>query len=288
MPVFRLCIILVDGLGQIVFGTTDVIARDVFVIVEIRSDGGIDDSLISIFHGEHPVTIGHYATFRFHRRASLELHFAFQAFMQGRDAFQCDVIPLRSDDDVLMWAGHRRIKCDFPRLAGSHACDDHLVGKGCKCLTQITDTIHFIAYHGTCRVKAQLPVIVRITRMPRKVQAQIAERLIRHALISLCLHMRCTQVLSLLILAGKHQFTYFRKPFFRFRTRIIIGTSSPNGLLVQLDLLCARIAIKHCSQPSIAQGQGFCPDVCRLVIPQLVLLCPHGCRREHTCQKASH
>ena len=283
MAALGIGIVLADSLRQVVLGTGDVVSRDVLVVVEVRPDGRIDDSLIGMLHRQDSVAVGHHATASLHGRASLELHLALECLVERRDSFQRDVIALGGNDDVLVRTGHGRIERHLPGLACRHTGDDNLVGKRSERLALEAYPVDLVAHHGTGGVQAQLAVVVGVAGVSGEVQPQVAEGLVRHTLIGLRLDMCRAQVLCLLVLPRQHELAYLGQPLPRFGTGVVVRASCPDGLFVELELLGCGVAVEHRAQTSVTQREGFRPDMRRLVVPQLVLLCLQREKRQPPC-----
>ena len=112
---------------------------------------------------------------------------------------------------------------------------------------------------------------------------QTAQREILHAVRSLD-ELLVYQVLSLLFLAVEDEAAHLFQICFCCGAVVIMWTSTPERVFVQLNLFCLRAAIDHSSQSAVAYGECLQPDGGRFVVPQafriVAVLRLHAYRKE--------
>ena len=75
------------------------------------------------------------------------------------------------------------------------------------------------------------------------------------------------EVLSLLLLTTEYKVSHLVQVLGRGGAVVIVGTTAPERVLVQLDLVGLRTAIDHATQTTIANRQGLKPYLGGGVVP---------------------
>lgn len=82
------------------------------------------------------------------------------------------------------------------------------------------------------------------------------------------------QLLSLFLFAIKNQLPNVGQGGQGIRIIVPVGATAPDGMLIELNGFFAHIAIHHCPQPTIANGQSIFPYLARrLVVPEFERWC---------------
>ena len=79
-------------------------------------------------------------------------------------------------------------------------------------------------------------------------------------------------ILGFVFTALENHVTYRAQIILRNRAVVVMGSSAPECLLVELDFLFLYATIDHGAHAGIAQWQGFEPRCCRLSIPESLVV----------------
>ena len=81
-----------------------------------------------------------------------------------------------------------------------------------------------------------------------------------------------------LLLASEDRIAHGLQMCFSLRTVIVVGRTTPERFLIQLNLLNVGFTVHHRSQMGIPYGQGLEPVGCRTAVPETEVLCVCGHR----------
>ena len=154
---------------------------------------------------------------------------------------------------------------------GSDAHGHDIAAKGCEILALVVDAIGGISGDGTGRVERQLTVVAGVGTLTGETEVEVAEGLVRHAVVGAALHMLGGQVLGFLVAALPNQLAHLGQVFQGLGVGVVVGLPGPDGLLVQLQPVGGHIAVDHGPQTAVADGKGLVPVLCRSVVPQQML-----------------
>ena len=176
-----------------------------------------------------------------------------------------------------MWCRHVGGKCNLAFLAGSQVDSDNLMTtqRGYR-LTHVLYAIHLVFHHALGIVQVQPTFVVPIVSVSRHCDVQIAKGLEGHTHVlagSLGHYLCVSQVLCLLVFPFEDELANLWQRLLRVGVHHVVGLSCPDGFLVNLDVLHSRCTKHHTTHHAVADGQGLRPRLCRLVVPQSVLLC---------------
>ena len=146
----------------------------------------------------------------------------------------------------------------------------HIVGKGGEGLAGV---FHSPGGKGNARGGvAQVEVTVEVLQLPDavEIQQQAAQSKVFHA-VGADDEVLADDLCGFLLLAREDQVADFLEPSQRARAVVVVRTSAPEGLVVQLYLLVRGAAVDHGSHVGIAQGEGLEPGLRRGVVPEFVL-----------------
>ena len=145
-------------------------------------------------------------------------------------------------------------------------------------LTFVLHPIHAVSYYAFGFIQVQPAFVVLVGSVTRHCDIQVAKGLIRHTHILACRvghHLLVGQILCLLVFSFENQLAHLRQILLRIGVHHVVGLSCPDGFLVQLDMFYGRGTKHHSTHHAISNGQGLCPRLCRLVVPQAIFASCH-------------
>ena len=260
---------LLFGLSQISLGPGDRIAGNIFVIVEIGCDRNQDRNRIGSGHRNSGAVGDRRSALRRNLRDRTVLHLAGDRFMTvGSAVDQQPVVPLRGYPVVLHRGSERNPERNPAPFGSRQPHDRHLIGKRSKHLPLITYPIDGVTDRSRGRSQIQIPVKIRNVPMPRKVQQQRTGRLIRHTVRGVQREILVAQVESLFVASFENQPSHFGQRFPGGRIDVVVRTSGPDRLFVELQLLASAAPVYHNAQAAVAQRKRLFPAGSGSVVPK--------------------
>ena len=253
------------------------VARDVLVTLDISAYGEVEGCLVGTHHADVSIRAVHFATLCLYSHAAHEAHLAFQTFVLGGHAQQGGFVSIHINKYILVGRGHVGGESDLAFLAGSQVDSNNLVTtQWCYSLAFVFHTIHFVFHDALGVIQVQPALVVPIVSMSRHRDIQVAKGLERHTHVLACCighHLGIGQFLCLLVFPFEDEAAHLRQRFLRVGVQHVVGLSCPDGFLIDLNVLHGGCSKHHTTHYSIANGQCLRPCLCRLVVPQSVLLC---------------
>ena len=157
-------------------------------------------------------------------------------------------------------------------LVGIQAHHDHIVGQRRIGATGVSHTVGLVAdmVHG--RSQIELTAVIAHLLHAGELDKHTSQQQIFHAK-GLLDEVLVDQLGSLLLLIIEYQPAHLSQMTECLGGIVIVGSTRPKGLFVQLHFLTLGASIDHSTHVRVAYWQCLMPVGCGLLIPKFVLLC---------------
>ena len=224
------------------------IARHIVIVYEICSTAYIKSHIGSTAHlkGFPAVNINRtHFTVSKHIRAALRLQGSLDTFVVHTLYHSLESCTLGTH---LCW--ERTFLSESERQSSTLTClqidNDNTVSQRRKSCTRIVNPISRVLHRRDCTLQVKFPFVRSICVMSVKCHLQTTQRKVAHSVRSLD-EFSVDNILRLLLLFIENETTHFCQVVYGRLAIIVVRTSRPECLLVELYLFFRNTSIHHCS-----------------------------------------
>jgi len=178
-------------------------------VFEISGDGDIESDFVGIANGDNPVSIGDTSSASACGGASSEMDFTFKSFVIATHAAEHHFVTFVANTDVLVRGGEVGIAADAGGPIGGKVDDEDVIGQGANVFALIVDAVAGVGGESTGGIEGEFTTEMGVVVVLWEGEIEVAEGLIRHALISGALYVWRSEVLCGAIVALPHELLYF-------------------------------------------------------------------------------